>query len=288
MPEIIHEPPVMPDGPTLIAALAAKREILTNMPATEVLHAMRLDARSAAGIAGGSLPRIARHRAALIAEFGERARALLDDLPTVVYATYQAAYDVDAAEDDSDMRELHRQVLEEHQLIAGDLDALANRKIIDRSRIDAGRSILGYRTTVDSTFVLLSLTRSLWMTIQGRTLLTEADLERIEAKAQAMLDRLNQREQRATRMPTRELRDRALTLLVRTYDEIRRMLTFVRWAQGDADEIAPSLYARRGRKHGGTDTDPPDEDVEPTPEPEPTPAPIVIEGPNNGGGPFAP
>ncbi|UJR86673.1 hypothetical protein [Sandaracinus amylolyticus] len=284
MPEIIHEQPVMPDGPTLIAALEAKREILINMPASEVLHSARLDARTAAGVVGGSLPRIARHRVALIAEFGERARTLLDDLPTVVYATYQVAYDVQATEDDSDMRELHRGVLEEHQLLVGDLDALANRKIIDRARIDAGRSTQGYRTTVDSTFVLLSLTRSLWPTIEGRTLLTQVDLERIQAKAQAMLDRLNQREQGATRMPARELRDRALTLLVRTYDEIRRMLTFVRWPQGDADEIAPSLYARRGRRQSGTDTDGPDEDVEPTP----APTPIVVEGPNNGGGPFAP
>lgn len=181
-----------------------------------------------------------------------------------------------------------RELVEEHQLLVGDLDALANRKLIDRSRIDPGRSILGYRTTVDNTFMLLSLARSLWPTIESRTLLTQADLERIQAKAQTLLARLNQREQRSTRMPARELRARALTLLVRTYDEIRRMLTFVRWSQGDADVIAPSLYARRGRKQGGTDTDVTDEDLEPTPgTPTPEPTPIVIEGPNNGGGPFA-
>ena len=45
----------------------------------------------------------------------------------------------------------------------------------------------------------------------------------------------------------RTLRDRAYTLVVETYDEIRRALNYVRWAEDDADEIAPSLYA--GRAH---------------------------------------
>jgi hypothetical protein len=284
MPDPTSEQPVVPDGPTLAAALEAKREVLTNMPASEVLRALRLDARSAGAIAGGSLPRIVQHRAALVAEFGERAGALIDDLPTVIYAAYQASYDVAAADDERDLRAAHRDLAAEHRILVGDLDALANRKIIDRSRIDAGRSTQGYRTTIDSTFVLLSLVRSLWPTIEPKTLLTLDDLERIQGKARALLDRVNRREQRATRMAARDLRARALTLLVRTYDELRRMLTFVRWAQDDADAIAPSLYARRGRgKRVVSESDPSDEGLDPT---TPAPTPIVIEGPNNGGGPF--
>ncbi len=64
-----------------------------------------------------------------------------------------------------------------------------------------------------------------------------------------MLTILGEREQGASRVPAAEMRLRALTDLVRRYDEVRRMVTYLRWREGDADDIAPSLYARRlGRK----------------------------------------
>ena len=40
------------------------------------------------------------------------------------------------------------------------------------------------------------------------------------------------------------MRQRAFTLLVRSYDEIRRAVVFVRWAEADADAFAPSLYTK--------------------------------------------
>ena len=40
-----------------------------------------------------------------------------------------------------------------------------------------------------------------------------------------------------------ELRKRTASLLASRYDEVRRVLTFLRWKEGDADRIAPSLHA---------------------------------------------
>jgi hypothetical protein len=37
-------------------------------------------------------------------------------------------------------------------------------------------------------------------------------------------------------------------LLVRAYNDTRSVIAFVRRAQGDVDEITPSLYAGRGRR----------------------------------------
>ena len=51
-----------------------------------------------------------------------------------------------------------------------------------------------------------------------------------------------------------DTRQRAFTLLVTAYDEVRRAVTFVRWAEGDADAFAPSLYAKsRKRRPGASD-----------------------------------
>jgi hypothetical protein len=54
-----------------------------------------------------------------------------------------------------------------------------------------------------------------------------------------------------------ELRARAFTLLVRHYDECRRAITYVRHHEGDADEIAPSLFTRAAKpKRAGASAEP--------------------------------
>jgi hypothetical protein len=56
-----------------------------------------------------------------------------------------------------------------------------------------------------------------------------------------------QREQGpAVVVETARIRQQAFTLLVKAYDETRRAVSFLRWREGDADTIAPSLYAGRG------------------------------------------
>jgi hypothetical protein len=43
-------------------------------------------------------------------------------------------------------------------------------------------------------------------------------------------------------------RQQAYTQFVKTYDQVRRVVSFLRWDDGDADDIAPSLYAGRSSK----------------------------------------
>ncbi|HEX4514761.1 MAG TPA: hypothetical protein VH054_14530, partial [Polyangiaceae bacterium] len=74
---------------------------------------------------------------------------------------------------------------------------------------------------------------------------------------------------------TARIRQQALTLLLKAYDETRRAVVFLRWHQDDAETIAPSLYAGRGgRKH-----DAPPAPTPPVPAPSPVP-PVVT--PTNG------
>lgn len=83
----------------------------------------------------------------------------------------------------------------------------------------------------------------------------------------------------SARAAAAELRVRALSLLVREYEELRRMVTYVRWFEGDADTFVPSLYAGRGGRRPKEDTEVvTDTDTPVTPFPGPVP--------NNGGGPF--
>ncbi len=44
------------------------------------------------------------------------------------------------------------------------------------------------------------------------------------------------------------LRAKVFTMLVKAYDQVRRALAYLRHEEGDADEIAPSLFiTKRGR-----------------------------------------
>jgi len=45
-----------------------------------------------------------------------------------------------------------------------------------------------------------------------------------------------------------DARNRVFTLLTRRYDQVRRAVVFLRWDEGDADRIVPSLY----KKHRGS------------------------------------
>ena len=51
-------------------------------------------------------------------------------------------------------------------------------------------------------------------------------------------------------------RQRVFTLLARAYDQLRRHLSFLRWSEGDVDEIAPSLYAFPARATPRTRAEP--------------------------------
>jgi hypothetical protein len=272
-----------PDSITFKAALDGKRELLAAIPDSELERTPGLDASLASGIVIGSLPRIAEHRDAIEAQFGEEGVEVLDDLPAVAYAAAQANIELAAADAASDLTAMHAEVLEDHALLLTDAEALVNRKLIDRARVDAGRAVLGYRTVIGSVLVLVALMREHWDQIRAKTPLTREDLDEIEVRAQRMLQRLNEREQGTSRVPASEMRARAISHLIRRYGEVRRMLVYVRWWQEDADVIAPSLWSgRRNRSRA--------EVVEPVEALEPavsTTSPAVpVTAPSNGGAPF--
>ena len=58
--------------------------------------------------------------------------------------------------------------------------------------------------------------------------------------------------------------DASFTLFANSYDQLRRAVTYLRWEQGDADAILPSLWARSGAgRPAKGEPDP----VDPTPAP---------------------
>src|SRR5688500_269126 len=71
-------------------------------------------------------------------------------------------------------------------------------------------------------------------------------------------------------------RKRAYTLLVRSYNEVRRVISFLRWHDGDAEDIAPSLHTA-GRAARRSDEEAAEE---PEPAAAPTGSPVAVQGAN--------
>jgi hypothetical protein len=145
---------------------------------------------------------------------------------------------------------------------------------------------------VDSVERLVSLLRESWSTIEGHTPMVEADLDRAVVQAKRFSAAVAARENNANRAPALETRLRVVSRLIRLYDALLRMVTYVRWRQDDVDQFVPSLWATRGRRartQRGIDPNVDDPAVDPVVDPvidagEPqTPAGPV---PNNGGAPF--
>ena len=116
---------------------------------------------------------------------------------------------------------------------------------------------------------------------------TEAELDQIERDALALRGTIDRRKAGTNRLSESETRARVLALIVRRYGEVRRMIGYLRWWDGDANAIAPSLFARGGARRV-TDGPSDDDDTDPTtPVVTPvTPVVPVTPSPNNGGGPF--
>jgi hypothetical protein len=88
-----------------------------------------------------------------------------------------------------------------------------------------------------------------WASIEANTGATVTELARAKVLANRLITALGRREQAPPpKSETSLLRQRAFTLLVRAYAEVRHALTYIRRHHGDVDKIAPSLWAGRGKR----------------------------------------
>jgi hypothetical protein len=89
--------------------------------------------------------------------------------------------------------------------------------------------------------------RDAWPTIAGKTALSTREIEDARRVADQLLDAVGVRDQApVVSAATSDARARAYTLFFNAYDEARAAIHYLRRHIGDAEKIAPSLYAGRG------------------------------------------
>lgn len=174
--------------------------------------------------------------------------------------------------------------LNKRAAIRSDVQNLVNHGIVAPDALAGVPNETGYSNVSYDLVSLIAILRTAEERIEGRTITTPEDLEEAELLATELLEMSARREGKVV-VPAdiASDRQRAFTLLVRSYDETRRALHFLYWGSDEADRIAPSLYAGRNKKKES-----PKSDTAPAPA---APAPVVESAPVpqgvKGGTPFA-
>jgi hypothetical protein len=157
-----------------------------------------------------------------------------------------------------DIVALNEEAIRLREILRSDATALATRGLIDPARIAQFKGLTGYKNVAFELIDWTNLLRDCWPTIRGKTALTVEEVRRAKDVAIRLVRATGQREQGpAVVAEASRLRQQALTLLMNSYDQVRRAVTFLRWNEGDADTIAPSLYAGRQRSKATAPDSPP-------------------------------
>lgn len=131
--------------------------------------------------------------------------------------------------------------------LLGDAMSLANNGFLDGSRLEDCKQVPGYRALASDILTIVPLFKEHWATIEGKTPVTRAALTDATSRAIDLMAIVGLREQGpdiASEVTVR--RAKAFTLFLRTYEDARHAVEYLRRNEGDAAEITPSLYAGRG------------------------------------------
>jgi hypothetical protein len=160
--------------------------------------------------------------------------------------------------------ELYAQLLKLREMLLADSTALATRGLIPGDKLKDLRGPVSYSATAFDVLALATILRAHQANIVGKSALQLSDLEQAETLADRVLSAVGERAVSDQETSSAALnRQRAFTLFVRAYDEVRRALVYLRWHEGDVDEIAPSLYSTRvgRRRRPDTNVDDPEEET---------------------------
>jgi len=181
----------------------------------------------------------------------------VEKLPTYALALLFAHEQVEAAEQ---AKASLVDLLEKAVPLRADLmktgDMLAHFGIVSSERMAQIRAGQGHADTADDLLALGLLLGGIWSAIKDKVVVTREQIDLaipLSAQLHQAIGVRESDEQNPLAEPggARHVRAQALELFVGAYEECRRGVTHLRWHQGDAGQIVPSLFQGRpaGRKN---------------------------------------
>jgi hypothetical protein len=142
-------------------------------------------------------------------------------------------------------------------VLYADAIALAKRGKINADALREVKRTTGHRILLTDLQILHATLREKLPELEGKTSITQQELDEVVLLIDTLAEALGTKEfSQAAQAQATSIRTKAFSLLVSVYEPIRAGILYVRRAQGDGDEIAPSVYANRngsGRRPAGED-----------------------------------
>lgn len=242
------------EAPSLAApsAFAAIEQELADLPLEQLVRPT-VDVARAAATALAAVPRLRELRAELVAWIPAFPIHKLDRLETYALAAWYA--DSCASDPGAAARALAAEGAPLRAELRVAAEALADRGLVSTLAIAGAGAGTGHLAVAKGLLKLGSVLLEAWPEIEGRTALTRARAERACTLATQLLVAVGERDR--TDRPEVLARQRAFTLMMDAYESCRRAVFALRWREGDVDEVAPSLFASRGRRRSRARVDEP-------------------------------
>lgn len=226
--------------------------------APEEVMTIRVDVSRAVSTALGAWPGIRALRPQIAAELPGFALEPLDNLEVYALAALHAHLTALGELGENAVKSLVEEATPLREGLLVGAEALAHRGLLGAAQLAEIRSGQGHLDTAQDLIALGGLFASAWPTIAQRTAVDRAEVDRATVLGTELLAALGQREQLIGATGGKGSRARAFTLFVRAYDACQRAIAYLRWDEGDADQIAPSLFKvrRRAGKKGGVIEEP--------------------------------
>ncbi len=241
-----------PSGPSIATeprygAAFVRREVEIRAVPTDALAPINIDVITSMATVLGALPglRELRPTIAMLPAFDLAAFDALEDYTMALGATHSRWMIATAPREA--LPELGAAAVEVRDTLVADATALARRGVLDGQLVANFRSGVGYRAVVRDLMGLTALLRDAWDTVSRLTALEESELVAASNLADRIVGALGERALGPAHAAESTLvRQQAFTLWMNAYNQARRAVAYLRWDQGDADKIAPSVYAGRG------------------------------------------
>jgi hypothetical protein len=241
--------PVVSQLPERAKAERAFVEVRAELAALrpEEVRRVTVDLPFAVTLALGAAPRLAALRPAIVAALPLHPIETLDRLETYAFAAYYAhLLTLPATKSVSERAKL----IDEARALRGALllgaEALAARSLVDAALVAKIRSGAGHLDMAGDLIALGAVLGGAWGAIHDKTAVTLEEVQRAGALGALLLVALGADTQPSV-AAAGEDRARAFTLLHRAYDECRRAVAYLRFHEGDAERITPSLFTREAR-----------------------------------------
>lgn len=173
-------------------------------------------------------------------------------LPEYVLALYSAHLRFVAANEPlTSFWELLARARESRRLLLLDAKLLMSCGTLSAGLLRELSRTRGYKSVAFDLAKLSQLYRDNWELVQGRTGVREHEIEACRNLALTLVDAISRKEGKCPQVAAAmSIRQRMFVLLAGVYDELRRGVSYMRWHEGDADRLVPSLY-RKGRASKG-------------------------------------